>query len=187
MAKEKQRKALELRKAGATYAAIAEQVGYDNAANARRAVLTAMEEVIQEPAVELRTIQVERLNHMLMLVWGQVNKSNGTDGQAIDRALRIMAQLDSLMGTVAAQEVTHKHEGVIVFEGSKDDYIAAMQQMSGVEEAELARIAELEAGKADGSIIEGEVVSDTAEPAMSYVESEERESPAFPVIELDED
>jgi hypothetical protein len=187
MAKEKQRKALELRKAGVTYAAIAEQVGYSDAANARRAVVTAMEEVVQEPAVELRSIQMERLNHMLMLVWGKINqRGDDADLSQIDRALRIMQQMDALMGTVSAQEVHHKHEGVVVFGGSKDEYIEAMQQMAGADPKEIEALRELGTGEPD-DIVDAEIVSDTAEDGMSYVQTEGRDGPAFPVIELEDE
>lgn len=132
LAREKQRRALELRKSGATYDAIARAAGYYDASAARKAVVSAMAEIVQEPAQELKTLQVERLNHMLLVTWSQVQAG---DTRAIDSALRIMDKLDRLMGTEAAQKVDiqHDHSGaVLVIEGSRDEYLAAMKKMAGV-------------------------------------------------------
>lgn len=189
VAKEKQRRALEMRKAGASYAQIAEQVGYSDASGARRAVVTAFQEITQEPTNELRTLQVERLNHLLMIVWAKINQGDETQ---IDRALRIMAQMDGLMGTAAAQEMNVRHEGVLVIDGSKNEYIAQMAAMAGADPKEL---------EARNDIEDAVVISDTAEEEMSYVgtgnegglpadeDAIPRESsvPSFPTIELDDE
>lgn len=130
LAKEKQRRALEMRKAGATYDAIAASMGYASKSGARAAVVSAMGELIQEPAKELRTIQYERLNHMLVVLWAKIN--NG-DERAIQTALSVMDKMDRLMGTDAPNrsEVDVNVQGaIIVADVNETDYIAAMQRVA---------------------------------------------------------
>lgn len=131
LAKQKQRQALELRKAGASYHDIAQAVGYKDQSGARKAVIRAFGEVIQEPVTELRNMQVERLNHMLMTLWPKVQQG---DESAIRTSLAVMDKMDRLQGTEAAQtmdvNVTSK-AAVLVVDGNKDDYIRALRQMSG--------------------------------------------------------
>lgn len=128
MALERQRRVLELRKAGVTFAVIAEEVGYSSPQAAHRAFKAAMDELIQEPAMDLRTIQIERLNYALMKVWPGVQAG---DLKAIDSMLRIQERLDRLMGTEAPSQVDVHHEGaVLVIQGNEDDYVAQMEQMA---------------------------------------------------------
>lgn len=132
LAKEKQRKALEMRKAGMPYQVIAEQLGYSDQSGARKAVLKAFGDIVQEPALEVRTLQVERLNHMLLTLWGKVQQG---DERAIDTSLRVMDKLDRLMGTEAAQSIdvnVHQTGAILVIDGSKDDFIRAAKQMAGL-------------------------------------------------------
>lgn len=129
LVQQKRRQALEMRKAGATYQIIADQVGYADAGGARKAVLKAFGEVIQEPVQELKTLQVERLNHMLLVLWPKVQQG---DTSAMNTALSIMNKIDSLMGTDAATQIEVRNDtAVLVVEGDKNDYIAALKKMSG--------------------------------------------------------
>lgn len=133
-AMEKQRRALEMRKAGATYHAIAQAVGYGDASAARKAIERAIADVIQEPAQEVRTIQIERLNHMLLTLWPKVQAG---DERAIDTALRVMDKLDRLMGTDSASQVdvnVHHDGAVLVIDGDKDAFIRQMKKMAGVQD-----------------------------------------------------
>lgn len=130
-AQQKRRTALEMRKAGATYDAIAQAVGYKDGGGARKAVLKAMGDVIQEPVAELKVLQHERLNHMLVAIWTRVQQG---DLGAMNMALSIMNKMDALAGTEAAQRIevdSHSSSAVLVVEGSKDEYIAALRKMSG--------------------------------------------------------
>lgn len=129
MVQEKRRKALELRKAGATYDQIAQAVGYKDSGGARKAVLKGFGEVIQEPVAELRTMQIERLNHMLMVLWPKVQTG---DTVAINTSLSVMNKIDALMGTEAARQIEVKNDhAVLVIDGNKEDYIAALKKMAG--------------------------------------------------------
>lgn len=94
-AADKQRQALELRKAGVTYARIAEQLGYRSPSGAHKAVELALKSVLSEPAEEVRQLELERLDSMLLALWPQVR--NGNHG-AIDRALRVMERRARLLG-----------------------------------------------------------------------------------------
>lgn len=102
---ERQRQALELRKAGAGYVAIAQKVGYKGPSGAYNAIRSALKRTIQEPADELRKLEVERLDRMLLAIWDQVR--NGNQG-AIDRALRIGERRARLLGLDAPtkQDIT---------------------------------------------------------------------------------
>lgn len=133
LAQEKARKALELRKGGASYSSIAQAVGYKNESGARRAVLRAYGQVIHEPVEELRGLQVERLNHMLLTLWPKVQSG---DERAIMTALSVMDRIDRISGTEAAQkvDVSVQHEqAVLVIDGDKDAYVSAMRKLAGIE------------------------------------------------------
>jgi hypothetical protein len=88
-------RALELRKAGATYQAIAEQLGYAQAKGAYKAVTSALKLTLREPAEELRELEVARLDAMLLVLWRRVQAG---DEKAVDRVLRIMERRARLLG-----------------------------------------------------------------------------------------
>ena len=92
--------ALELRKAGATYQAIADQLGYAQAKGAYKAVTSALKATLKEPAEELRTLEAERLDAALLAIWRRVTKG---DDKAIDRLLGIMKRRMELLGFGAAK------------------------------------------------------------------------------------
>jgi len=94
-ANDRHRQALELRKAGVSYAVIAERLGYRGPSGAHAAVGVALKKTLQEPADELRQLEVERLDAMLLSIWPQVKQGNQG---AIDRALRIMERRAKLLG-----------------------------------------------------------------------------------------
>jgi hypothetical protein len=91
-----------------------------------------MESIPQEEAKELRSLNIERLNHMLLVLWPQIQAGNE---RSIDTGLRIMERLDRLMGTEAGSvvDVNVNHAGAILtIQGDKDSYIAAMKRMAGI-------------------------------------------------------
>lgn len=130
--KQRQAKALELRKAGATYEAIAKQLGYANAGSAYRSVQTALKRLVNEPAEELRSIELERLNTILLTLWPRVQAG---DYPAIDRAIRVGERIAALTGydRVMPQSVTQNN--VIVIEGNERDYIAGLKAMKAQAES----------------------------------------------------
>jgi hypothetical protein len=98
-AHERHLRALELRKAGVTYETIAGQLGYANASGARKAVASALKATLREPAEELRTLELARLDAMALALWCRVQDG---DEKAIDRVLRIMERRARLLGLDAA-------------------------------------------------------------------------------------
>lgn len=129
---EKQKAALELRKAGATYDSIAQTVGYASRSGAALAVEAALRKTLQEPADELRVLDIERLNTMLRQVWpfivaptvravpaghGEVTMQVWDEAKfhAINTALTILTRKAKLLGLDAPEkrEVTGKDGGPV--------------------------------------------------------------------------
>lgn len=84
---ERRANALKLKIAGATYDAIARTMNYASAGNAYRDVHAALKDITREPAEQLKQIELQRCDEMLLAIWPKVRKG---DLGAIDRALRIM-------------------------------------------------------------------------------------------------
>jgi hypothetical protein len=96
-------KALELRKAGATYQAIADQLGYAGPHGAHQAVASALKATLREPADELRELELVRLDSALLAIWRRVQ---GGDDKAIDRLVRIMERRAKMLGLDAPRATT---------------------------------------------------------------------------------
>jgi hypothetical protein len=94
-AAERRRKALELRKAGASYEQIATQLKYGNKGNAWKDVRLALREWYREPAQDVLRIELQRLDVMLLGLW---SKAKAGDTQAIDRVLRIQERRTAYEG-----------------------------------------------------------------------------------------
>ncbi|MGQ9555903.1 MAG: hypothetical protein ACUVWR_17520 [Anaerolineae bacterium] len=92
---ERDQQALELRKAGVPYLEIAARLGWRSASTAHVAVTRALRRTLQEPADELRELEVARLDALLFAIWPQTSEGNL---DAIDRALRIMERRAKLLG-----------------------------------------------------------------------------------------
>lgn len=95
VALEKQRQALELRKAGNTYEAIADELGYKNRSCAHKAVSTALRNIVAPHVEELRTLEGERLDQMHAVLW---DKAMAGDTRAVNLILRIMERRTKLFG-----------------------------------------------------------------------------------------
>jgi len=91
----KQAQALELRKAGHSFDQIAAKLGYANGGGAYKAVEAGLKATLQEPADELRQLEITRLDTMLSALWPKVKK--GEHG-AIDRALKVGERRAALVG-----------------------------------------------------------------------------------------
>jgi len=126
--KEKQKRAMALKLAGASYAQIAENLGYADASGAHKAVARGMKSSLQESAGELRKIHYGRLEHMLMLVWPAVNQG---DSHAVNSALQVMDRMERLYGLNAAEKVditASARDTIIVADGEKEAYIKALKE-----------------------------------------------------------
>ena len=124
---EKTRRAMALKLAGASYAQIAIQLGYHDASGARKAVTRGMKTALHETAGELKKIHYGRLEHMLMLLWPEVNQR---DLPAMSAALAVMDRMERLYGLNAAEklEVGTSQSTVILADGDKDSYIKALEE-----------------------------------------------------------
>jgi Homeodomain-like domain len=126
-AREREARALELRKAGATFAQIGKALGCCES-RAWRIVQRALGRVVAEPLEELRQLESLRLDQLLMVMWPKAMAGNGW---AVDRCLAIMQRRARLLGLDAPT----KHEVLTI------DAI----------DAEIARLeAELRGMEADG-------------------------------------
>lgn len=106
----------ELRKAGASYAQIAQQIGV-NKGNLSRWVRRKLDELARnniEGAEDIRRIELERLDVALLAIWPQVRSGNHG---AIDRLVRIQERRARLLGldAPARQEVSGPDGGPIDF------------------------------------------------------------------------
>lgn len=86
---EKQRRALALRTTGASYEQIAQAMGYRTRAGAWVAVQEALRKTLQEPADEVRKLELARLDRWLLTIWPQIQAGSL---EALDRGLKIQAQ-----------------------------------------------------------------------------------------------
>jgi len=122
-ARERWLAALELRKKGLTFEAIAEETGYGSPASAYKAVMKALKETFREPAQELRDLEAARLDGMQEKLSGNVGP--GKDGVAVvDRVLRIMERRAKLLGldeTKTETPVEIKGPLVIIRSGKEAD------------------------------------------------------------------
>lgn len=94
---EQEVKALELRRAGASYRAIGKALGC-SVAMAHKYVARAMKRLIgkcEERAEEVRTLELDRLDAMLMGLWPNATKGNP---QAVAQVLRIMERRATMLG-----------------------------------------------------------------------------------------
>lgn len=120
-AAERRLKALELRTAGASYRAIAAQLGvshqqaYEDVAHE----LEVLAERSQAEAAHVRTLELERLDAMTVAIWQQVRAGNQG---AIDRALRVMERRAKLLGIDApAKEEQSGTVTIRILEETSDD------------------------------------------------------------------
>lgn len=121
---DRQQQALELRKGGKTFEYIAEKLGYASKAGAHKAVLSALQKTLQEPADDLRKLEIERLDVMFEAIWWAA--SHGTP-HAIDRALKIMEHKAKLLGLNAPVRYQQ------VFE----DEVARISEATGTSPSEI--------------------------------------------------
>jgi hypothetical protein len=92
---ERQSKAMELRKKGMAYREIAQELGYGGPSGAHKAVMSALQKTLQEPADELRQLELERLDLAAAAIASKVEDG---DLGSIDRWLRISESRRKLLG-----------------------------------------------------------------------------------------
>lgn len=105
-AADRQRLALQLRKGGLDYRRIADQLGYDGPSGAFKAVTSALQKTLKEPAEDVRTLELARLDDLLTGLWPEVlPRRDPATGDtipanlaAIDRVVRVMERRAKLLG-----------------------------------------------------------------------------------------
>ena len=94
-AAERARMALDLRKSGASYDAIARQCGYANRSGAYQAIQRELQRTMQQPADDLRTLELLRLDDLYRAM---APKALQGDTWSVDRCLKIMERRAALLG-----------------------------------------------------------------------------------------
>jgi hypothetical protein len=97
----KERKAVEMRLAGANLTEIAEALGYSAPSSAYRAVMRAISRDSQEDIDELRRLEAARLDAATAAIWPQVLDG---DLQAVRTYVRISARRARMLGLDPPQE-----------------------------------------------------------------------------------
>jgi hypothetical protein len=120
-AAERQAKALEMRKGGATFAVIAARLGFKGPQGAHETVSKAIALIPREAADELRAMEVERLDAMLAGLYARACKG---DEAAIDRVLRIMERRARFLGLdLPPAEPTKPVNGLREMNAEADAYV----------------------------------------------------------------
>ena len=151
---DKEIKVLELRRAGLTWSAIADQTGYADATGAYAAYKRAIKRVLDEPADEVRKQELDRIDRLQVAVWNRALKG---DDKAINTVLRLMERRARLLGLDAAQRVQAE---VVTYDGHRDidgEIERILQIIRSVDHGESLA---LEGGPSESGTVatEGEVV-----------------------------
>jgi len=99
---ERDLKCVELRKAGATWQAIADQLGYANRGNAYRAFQAVMKEYPREDVETWRNIISDRYDAMIRALWPDVLRGKLL---AVDRVSRILEAQAKLHGANRPEKI----------------------------------------------------------------------------------
>lgn len=158
-----QRKAAELRAAGATFREIGKALGIDHTW-ARELVLRALDHSQYESAALMRTQEGERLDRLQRAVWGNAMRGNVA---AVRAALRIMERrarlfgLDHADGLAERQTELAEQQGQLLAEG-----VIALLANLGLDNDPSARAAaaamleSLAPRELEGGILDVEIIED---------------------------
>ena len=129
-AAERQAQALSLRAAGVSYPAIAETLGYANAGGAWKAVTAGLRSLHLEPAQEVVTLELSRIDAALVGIWPKVRSGDTQATNAFVRLSELRAKWQGVSPNsmvVAHQPV--KAESVLVIGGDRESYIDGLRQV----------------------------------------------------------
>jgi hypothetical protein len=98
---EKRRTAAEMRLAGASYEQIARQLEYRSVSSAHDAVQAGMAAAMQDPDSEIRRMELDRLDVLLVGLWPKARRG---DVAAVDRVLKVMERRSRYLGLDATAE-----------------------------------------------------------------------------------
>jgi hypothetical protein len=105
---DKQRQALALRMAGASFDEIAESLGYADRGGAHKAVMAAIESTLPEPAAKVRELELKRLDRLWLAAY---KAATAGDLQAIAVCLQIMKRRADFEGLDKAKKLEHAGPG----------------------------------------------------------------------------
>lgn len=100
----KRQRALQLRKAGATYDQVAQQVGYSNRGTAYRAVQAALDELPGETIAETMLLDEQRLEQLVMALWPKAIKGEGWAAERIVKVIELRLKLQEQRRQVVPAE-----------------------------------------------------------------------------------
>jgi hypothetical protein len=103
---ERQAAALHLRKQGIGYEEIAARLGYGSRSGAHKAVMAGLRNTLQEPADEVRTLELARLDAIVEAAWPWIESGSATHMAAAIRAMERRAKLLGL-------DAPTKHESAV--------------------------------------------------------------------------
>jgi predicted transcriptional regulator len=108
-ARDRALQALDLRKAGMSYSQIGNALGMTKM-GASQAVSSILKSTAQEPADEVRKLEVERLDTLLRGVWPRAIQG---DVHAVDRCLRIIERRSAILGLDAPVKTEHSGDPIV--------------------------------------------------------------------------
>jgi len=103
-AKQRAAEAMTLRIAGASYQVIADRLGFADPSGAQKAIERAMKETIQEPADELRRVELERLDAMFLGLFPHARQGSPNH---VEKAIKVMDHRAKLLGLYAPAKVAN--------------------------------------------------------------------------------
>jgi hypothetical protein len=141
-AAQRQRQAMQLRVAGASYSQIAAELGYTSRAGAEKAIIAGLREFFRQPAQDLLALELQRCDRLQLAVWPAAMEG---DVQAVLACLKVMerrskyAGLDAPVKTdsrIAAFHQVDVQGAVMVLPGTEvnsttADFVAAMRALRG--------------------------------------------------------
>ena len=159
---------MELRKGGATY----EMIGADLGVSTPRAfeiVNDALKALVAEPAEKVRKLEIERIDHMLSVVWATatnaMSETTVVDASLLDMILKAQAGVLKLMerrAKLTGLDAPEKVQEVGPVSDAKATLLAKWNKM-----AERMRAAEIAAPMKDVTpLIEHEPITDADETSM---------------------
>jgi hypothetical protein len=99
---DREQRIIELRRTGATWRQVADQMGYAGPSGAYQAYQRIANRFIRPKLEELRDIELDRLDRLQLGIWA---KAASGDIKAIDSVLRIIEKRAKLLGLDSAQKI----------------------------------------------------------------------------------
>lgn len=103
MIAERRARALDLRAAGNTFESIAQTMGYTDKSRAYKDVMAALADITREPATELLTLELRRLDELQLRLIPDLDDDN-MRGAAVQTILRIMDRRARYLGIDAPEK-----------------------------------------------------------------------------------